>query len=369
MSSVAELYAQRVVAERLSPDSAQQAAAARLDSLRAALVRRRGWFGPSGDAPKGLYIWGAVGRGKSMLMDLFVEALPGKDVRRVHFHAFMLDQHAFLREARAAARDGQEELIAQAAKAAAKGLQVLCLDELQITDIADAMLVGRLFAQLFDRGVTLVATSNRAPRELYKNGLNRQLFLPFIDLIEQNLEVIELAAERDYRLERLTEAPVWHTPLGPPADEAMGDAWRRLTVGAKPSPTCIETQGRRWSIACTAAGCARLSFDELCRRPLGPADYLELSERFHTLLIDHIPQLGPADREAAARFRTLIDALYESKTKLVASAAAEPSQLYLEGEQAFEFERTASRLAEMRSRDYLAAPRRDAEFRRALSET
>jgi len=369
VTSVAALYAERVEAERLSPDPAQAAAAERLEALRQALTRRRGWFGASGPAPKGLYLWGAVGRGKSMLMDLFVEALPGKDVRRVHFHAFMLDQHAFLREARAAGREAQDDLIAQAAKAAGKGLQVLCLDELQITDIADAMLVGRLFEQLFERGVTLVATSNRAPRDLYKNGLNRQLFLPFIDLIEQRVDVLELAAARDYRLERLTEAPVWHTPLGPGADAAMRDAWRRLTVGAKPSPTCIETQGRRWNIACSAAGCARLSFDELCRRPLGPADYLELAERFHTILIDHVPRLGPADREAAARFRTLIDALYEAKTKLVASAAAEPQDLYTEGEQAFEFERTASRLAEMRSRDYLAAPRRDAEFLRALSDT
>lgn len=369
MEGVVRLYAERVAAERLSPDTAQAAAAERLEALREAISKRRGWFGLSGPAPKGLYLWGAVGRGKSMLMDLFVESLPGSEVRRVHFHAFMLDQHAFLREARAHTRDGQEDLIAQAAKAVAKGIQVLCLDELQITDIADAMLVGRLFAQLLDRGVTLVATSNRAPKDLYKNGLNRQLFLPFIDLIESRLEVLELAAERDYRLERLTEAPVWHTPLGSAADDAMRDAWRRLTVGAKPSPSCIETQGRRWCIACAAAGCARLSFDELCRRPLGPADYLELAEHFHTVLIDQIPRLGPSDREAAARFRTLIDALYEAKTKLVASAAAEPHELYLDGEQAFEFERTASRLAEMRSRDYLAAPRRDAEFKRALSET
>lgn len=369
MESVPALYLARVRAGHFAEDPAQIAAAERLEALRQALRKRGGLFGGGGPAPRGVYLWGAVGRGKSMLMDLFVEAAGPREVRRAHFHAFMLEIHAFLREARTQARNGQEELIARAAKAAAKDVRVLCLDELQITDIADAMLVGRLFEQLLERGVTLVATSNRAPQDLYKNGLNRQLFLPFIALVEQKLDVLELAAARDYRLERLIEAPTWHAPLGLAAEQAMGQAWRRLTFGAKPVASCIETQGRRWEIPCTAAGCAKLGFDDLCRRPLGAADYLELAQRFHTILIENIPKLGPADREAAARFRTLIDALYEARTKLVASAEAEPGELYQQGEQAFEFERTVSRLMEMRSKDYLAAPRRDLEFTQALIET
>jgi cell division protein ZapE len=358
--SVSGLYKARARERGFQADPAQEAVAQRLDRLCAELARGRGWFGRRKPV-RGVYLWGAVGRGKSMLMDLFVQSCRCKGVQRVHFHEFMLERHAFLRQARERGREAGEDLIADAAKEAAQGLRVLCLDELQITDITDAMLVGRLFEQIFARGLTVVITSNRPPSDLYKNGINRQLFEPFIALLQQQLDVVELAAARDYRLERLVEAPVWITPLGPAADAALREAWRRLTFGAEARATVVEVQGRRWRIPCAAAGCAKASFDTLCRQPLGAADYLELAGRFHTLLLEGVPVLEPAEREAAARFRTLIDALYEAKTKLIATAAAEPAALYPEGEQAFEFERTVSRLMEMRSREYLSAPRQEPE--------
>lgn len=366
MTSVVSLYEARIKHDGFTPDPIQESAARRLDALAERVRASARLFG-KGPA-RGLYIWGPVGRGKSMLMDLFAQSGAHRQLRRVHFHAFMLEQHAHLRAERARGQ-AQDDVIMRIAKALAQQTRVLCLDELQITDITDALLVGRLFAQLLERGVVIVATSNRPPRDLYQNGLNRQLFAPFIALIEQRLDILELAAARDYRLERLTEAPVWHAPLGPAADRAMDDAWSRLTCGAQPLPSALEVQGRRWDIARTAAGCARLSFDEACRRARGAADYLELAQHFHTILLENIPKLDPQDREAAARFRTLIDALYEAKTKLVACAADEPAGLYPAGDQSFEFARTTSRLMEMRARDYLAAPRRDAAFQRALVDT
>jgi len=356
MAGVLALYQERAREAAFHADPAQEAVARRLDRLSLELARAGRLLG-SRRPVRGVYVWGAVGRGKSMLMDLFVQSCRTRRVRRVHFHEFMLDRHAFLREARASGRESGDSLIAEAAREAVQGLRVLCLDELQITDIADAMLVGRLFEQMFARGVSLVITSNRPPQDLYKNGINRQLFEPFIALINQKLDVLELEAARDYRLERLVETPVWIAPLGPAADQAMQDAWQRLTLGAQARSTMLDVQGRRLRIPCAAAGCARISFDQLCRQPLGAADYLTLAHRFHTVLLERVPRLGPADREAAARFRTLIDALYEAKTKLIATAEAEPGALYPEGEQAFEFERTVSRLMEMRSRDYLSAPR------------
>lgn len=366
MQSVRALYDARIARDGFMPDPVQLAAVERLDALARALRKSRGLFG--GAPARGLYLWGPVGRGKSMLMDLFAQSAQHADVRRVHFHVFMLEQHAHLRQERARGQ-AQEEVIIRLAKDIARRVRVLCLDELQISDITDALLVGRLFEQMLARGVTIVTTSNRPPRDLYLHGLNRQLFEPFIAMIESALDVFELAAARDYRLERLMESPVWHSPLGEGADRALDDAWSRLTCGARPLPSALEVQGRRWEIARTAAGCARLSFTESCRVARGSGDYLELAQRFHTILIDHIPKLSAEDREAAARFRTLIDALYEAKTKLVASADAEPGRLYLGGAQSFEFERTASRLMEMRARDYLSAPRRDAAFVRALIET
>jgi cell division protein ZapE len=366
MASPLAEYRQRVAEGALTPDPHQERAAERLDDLAQALEAwsPERWFGKHAP-PQGLYLWGPVGRGKSMLMDLFFEAAPVKKKARVHFHEFMLARHAFMRAARE--RDiGRDDLIALAAKDVADGARLLCFDEMQVTDIADAMILGRLFERLFALDVVIVATSNRPPDELYKNGLNRQLFTPFIALIKSRVDLVELSGPRDYRLERLMAAPVYYAPLGPAADEAMDRAWDRLTHCAAPHGVVLDVRGRALPVARQAAGVARLSFEELCARPLGAADYLELAERFHTVLLEHIPKLTPAMREEAARFRTLIDALYEAKTKLVASAEAAPAALYPAGDQSFEFERTASRLMEMRSEAYLAMPRRDAEWKKGI---
>jgi cell division protein ZapE len=366
MSSPLAAYQARIASGELAADPDQAAAAERLETLAQELKAWRpdAWFSKS-EPPRGLYMYGPVGRGKSMLLDIFFETAPIAKKRRVHFHEFMLARHAFLRDARARGV-GQEQLINEAAKQVADEARLLCFDELQVTDIADAMILGRLFERLFAEGVVVVATSNRPPDDLYKNGLNRQLFEPFIDLLKDKLDTLELAGPHDFRLRQLMAAPVWYAPLGPAADEAMDRAWRRLTAGAQPQAVVLDVNGRSLRIDCQAAGVARLSFEELCARPLGPADYLEIAERFHTILLEDIPNLSPANREEAARFRTLIDALYEAKVKLVASAEAEPVSLYPEGDQSFEFERTASRLIEMRSEGYLALPRRDAEWKQGI---
>lgn len=368
MTSPLGAYRARLASGEIEADPAQAAVAGRLEALSERLAdwRPDGWLGRS-PPPRGLYIYGPVGRGKSMLLDLFFEAAPVKKKRRVHFHEFMLARHAFLRDARA--RDvGQEQLIIQAAKQVADEARLLCFDEIQVTDIADAMILGRLFERLFAEGVVIVATSNRPPDDLYKNGLNRQLFLPFIALLKEKLDILELAGPHDYRLRQLMAAPVWYAPLGPAADEAMERAWKRLTAGAAPQAVTLDVGGRALRVEREAAGVARLTFEELCARPLGAADYLELAERFHTVLLENIPALSPSMREEAARFRTLIDALYEAKVKLVATAEAEPQNLYPAGDQSFEFERTASRLMEMRSEAYLALPRRDAEWKSGIVE-
>jgi cell division protein ZapE len=363
------LYQARVASGALSPDPAQAAAAARLDALAQELKRwnPEGWFN-QGEPPRGLYLWGAVGRGKSMLMDLFFETAPIKRKQRVHFHQFMQAQHAFMRTARAKTGDSQDQVIIQAAKDITDKVRLLCFDELQVTDIADAMIVGRLFEHLFAEDVIVVATSNRHPRDLYKNGLNRQLFLPFISLLEGKLEAWELGAAQDYRFTGLMSAPVYYAPAGPASEEALEAAWVRLTQGATPRPLTLTVQGRSLDIPRHAAGVAWMGFDDLCGRPLGPADYLALADQVDTLILERIPRLTPAMREEAARFRTLIDALYEAKVKLIASAEAEPVALYPAGDQSFEFERTASRLMEMRTEAYLALPRRDAEWRRGVVE-
>lgn len=356
MTRVKQLYAERLAAGRLTPDPAQAEAVERLDALAKALAAARGWFG-SGKPPRGLYIWGAVGRGKSMLMDMFFEALSLKDKRRVHFHDFMLETHAFIFEWR---KTGQGDPIAPAAKRIADKARVLCFDEFHVTQIADAMILSRLFEHLFERGVTVVATSNRKPGDLYTNGINRELFLPFIRRLEQEVDVIELKSARDYRLERLTAAPVYYTPLGKDSDAAMDAAFNRLTAGAAPHPETLDVAGRQLRVAKQAMGVARFSFDELCKQPLGAADYLTLARHYPTVLVDRVPRMGKDERTWAARFVTLVDALYESKTKLLMSADAAPDDLYIAGDGAFEFQRTASRLHEMRSADYLAAEREQA---------
>jgi cell division protein ZapE len=366
MSRVQQLYRQRLEAGVLAPDPAQAEAVARLDTLEKALVGSQGWFGDKHH--KGLYIWGSVGRGKSMLMDLFFEAARVKQKRRIHFHDFMLETHAFIFEWRklsqeerrkhpAHVRGAGDDPMPPAARHIADHADLLCFDEFHVNQIADAMILGRLFEQLFDRGVTVVATSNRKPSDLYKDGINRQLFLPFIKRLEEELDVVELKAARDYRLERLTVAPVYYAPLGADADKAMDAAFARLTAGAAPSSDALDVQGRKVAVPRQAMGVARFTFEELCTKPLGAADYLAIARHYHTVLVDHVPKMGTDQRTWAARFVTLVDALYESKTKLVMSAGAQPDDLYPAGDGAFEFQRTASRLHEMRSEDYLASER------------
>ena len=366
MSRMKQLYQARLAAGVLLPDPAQAEAVERLDTLEKALVGSQGWFGEKHH--KGLYLCGAVGRGKSMLMDLFFEAARVKEKRRVHFHDFMLETHAFIFEWRKLSQDQRrrhpahvrgsgDDPIPPAARHIADHATLLCFDEFHVNQIADAMILGRLFEQLFDRDVTVVATSNRKPSDLYLNGINRQLFLPFIKRLEEEVDVVELKTARDFRLDRLTAAPVYYTPPGREADASMDDAFARLTAGAASSSEALDVQGRKLNVPRQAVGVARFSFEELCAKPLGAADYLSIARHYHTVLIDHVPKMGPDERAWAARFVTLIDVLYDARTKLVMSAAGQPDELYLAGDQAFEFQRTASRLHEMRSADYLAAER------------
>lgn len=350
MGVVSEILQQRIEAGALTSDPAQFDAALKLDDVLARLKSggNGGWFSKPKPA-RGLYLWGGVGRGKSMLMDLFFAEAPVKAMR-VHFHEFMGRVQDRLNAARK--RSDVANPIFPVAKQFAAEAKLICFDEFQVTQIADAMILAGLFEDLFKRGVTVVATSNRHPDELYKDGLNRHLFLPFIDLLKQQSEVFELASERDYRLERLTEAPVWYA-----TDQgalALDRAFERLTLGAAPQSCMLTVKGRKVPVTREAAGVARFSFDELCAQPLWAEDYRAIAATFHTVLLERIPVLQPSKRNEAARFVTLIDTLYEAKVKLVASAAAEPELLYPQGDGSFEFQRTASRLHEMRSIEYMA---------------
>lgn len=340
-------YCRAIAKGELRPDPAQKDAARRLQGLSEALSGRR-WlfFAPR---PRGLYIWGDVGRGKSMLMDLFFASVPIAARKRVHFNAFMGDVHARLHVLRE--EGGPADPIAAVGQAIAREATLLCFDEFQVGDVADAMILGRLFEQLFARGVTIVATSNTPPDRLYEGGLNRQLFLPFIALIKKKLKVITLNGAVDYRLHRLGGRPVYLTPLGPKADAAMDAAWQRLTDTTKGAPASLTVLGRAVPVPQAARGVARFAFEDLCARPLAAADYLALARHFHTVMIDHIPVI--AERDAAQRFVLLIDTLYDEGVKLICSAAAPPPALYAQGSGAEAFRRAASRLAEMQSDDYL----------------
>jgi cell division protein ZapE len=302
-------------------------------------------------APRGLYIWGDVGRGKSMLMDLFFSEAPIQRKKRIHFNSFMTDVHAQIHRERQ--RVDSSDPIPPVAEAIAKDAHLLCFDEFQVSDVADAMILGRLFEQLFALGTVVVATSNTPPDRLYEEGLNRQLFLPFIDMIKQRLEIVELNGPLDFRLQRMSGVNVYLHPLGPQSDVAMDATWRTLTDGARGAPQTLQVLGRSLIVPQTAKGIARFSFADLCVNPLAAADYLAIAHMFHTILIDHIPQLGPEQRNESRRFVVLIDTLYDEDVKLVCSAAALPEMLYPAGEGADAFRRTVSRLNEMQSAGYL----------------
>ena len=364
MSGVLARYDALVAAQELRPDPDQRRAAERLDGLATALaaVPKRGsvlWrmLGRAPVAPRGVYLWGGVGRGKSMLADLFFSSVPIEAKRRVHFHEFMLEVHDRLR----VVRERQEtDPIAPVAQDIARDARLLVFDEIIVNNMADAAVLGRLFTQLFDLGVTLVATSNRRPADLYKDGLNRELFLPFIALIGEKLDVMPLDGPVDYRLQRLGGSPTWYAPLGDSATKAASAAFFRLTDYPPEDrahvPACdiAVAGGRTMHVPKALKGVAVFSFKRLCGEARGAADYLAIARAFHTVIVVGIPVMGPDNRNEAARFTTLIDELYEHNVKLLAIAASEPAKLYPQGDGAFEFERTVSRLVEMRSAGYLS---------------
>jgi cell division protein ZapE len=308
--------------------------------------------------PHGLYIWGPVGRGKSMLMDLFFHDAPITRKRRVHSHEFMLEVQERLHRRRemlaAKGAPPEADTIVPIAREIASEARLLCFDEFQVTNIADAMILARLFETLFDEGITVVATSNRKPDDLYKDGLQRERFLPFIDLVKQRLEILELGGDHDYRLDRLRNFDVYLTPAGAWATAKLDEAFRALSGGADGQPRVLRTQGRDVEIPRAAPGVAMAHFLDWCARPMGAADFLCIADHFHTVIVADIPRMGPDSRDKAVRFVTMIDTFYEKKVKFVCSAATAPTGLYVEGDGAFEFERTVSRLMEMQSPEYLA---------------
>ncbi|WOC16245.1 cell division protein ZapE [Pseudochrobactrum sp. MP213Fo] len=370
--SVSERYNSLASAGDIEADPQQILLAQRFDTLIEAICSKRlsrkssalGWlFGKSKQATdpvKGLYIHGFVGRGKTMLMDMFYDLLPVERKRRAHFNDFMADVHERIHAHRQAFKRGetkQEDPIPPVADALEKQSWVLCFDEFTVTDIADAMILSRLFAALFERGVVLVATSNVAPDDLYPNGLNRQLFMPFVSILKTRVDVINLDSRTDYRLEKLDRQPVYLTPLSAETDRLMDEAWKIMTDGRRESPETIKVKGREILLTRTAGNAVRVSFDELCARPLAAADYLAITARFRTMFIDHVPVLDLAKRNEAKRFILLVDTLYDHHARVVISAAALPDKLYsaASGTEAFEFDRTASRLFEMQSAEYLEA--------------
>lgn len=352
-----EIYDALVQEGRLRADPAQRALLPEFERVRRAIEgepgRRKGLLGGLfGKAPPpvtGLYVWGGVGRGKSMLMDLFHDHVAIRDKRRVHFHAFMQEVQAGLNAAR---KTGVDDAIRPVAETIAGQIRLLSFDEMQITDIADAMIVGRLFQMLFDKGVAIVTTSNRAPDDLYKNGLNRALFLPFIDLLKERMVVRELESATDYRQHKLHGMQVYFTPADRTAKAAIEALWLDLTGGGGEGPLRLAVNGRTVELPDHRSGVARAGFWDLCGRPLGPADYLAIANAVKVLILEEIPHLSASNYNEARRFVTLIDALYEAKVRLICSAADVPERLYIEGEGSFEFERTASRLREMESADW-----------------
>jgi len=366
MSTPLAAYEQCVSAGKLKNDEAQRQVIAHLEALHGALslAPRQGFLSrilPNKKiaAPRSLYIWGAVGRGKSLLMDMFFEALAMPSKRRVHFHAFMQEVHASSHRWRQEIETKQlkQELLPTVARDIARGARVLCLDELQITDVADAMIVSRLFSSLLADGVTVIITSNRPPEELYLGGLQREKFMDFVDLVYARMEVLELASAQDYRMQQIRAMQaVYMWPVSRHADAAMDEMFTQLTHHAEIMPMTLEVQGRKLTVPQSYGGIARFRFADLCEKPLGAADYLAVARRFHTVFLSGIPKLGPEKRNEARRFVTLIDTLYDHRVKFICTAGAQPAELYAGGDGSFEFQRTVSRLAEMQSRQYLDLP-------------
>jgi cell division protein ZapE len=365
-------YEALVASGAIERDPAQVRLVGRLDDLVAAMAARQrpgkssplGWLfaKPEAPLPNGLYIWGSVGRGKTMLMDLFFDSLAGGSRRRAHFHAYMAEVHERIHDWRQKLKRGEvagDDPIRPVAADLAAEARILCFDEFAVVDIADAMILGRLFTALFEHGVVVVATSNVPPDDLYKDGLNRTLFLPFIELLKERTDVLRLDARTDFRLEKLGDSPVYFAPADVAAAAAIDGIFARLTRGAAPKAARLRVHGREVAVPAQALGVARFPYAALCQQPLGAADYIAIARAYHTVIIEGVPALKPTQRDEARRLIMLIDILYERRVKVVVSAAAEPQDLFdaETGAEAFEFARTVSRLAEMRSRDYLALPR------------
>jgi cell division protein ZapE len=371
-SSVAQRYQHLVEVGDVTGDAAQRAVASAFDRLIDDIIVKRparkssalGWlFAKRREAQepiKGLYIHGGVGRGKTMLMDMYFDLVPVRRKRRVHFNAFMADAHDRIQKHRLARKNGEvkeDDPIPPVARALAEAAWVLCFDEFSVTDIADAMILSRLFSVLFQEGVVLVATSNVAPDDLYRDGLNRRLFLPFVDLLKRHTEVLALDADKDYRLDKFNHLPVYMTPIGPDTDRKMDEAWEAVTHGLKEAAAEVAVKGRHIAVPRAAGASARFTFADLCERPLAARDYLAIVTQYDTIFVDHVPVLPEARRNEAKRFILLIDTLYDRRARLVMSAASPPQGIYQgkRGTEAFEFRRAASRLMEMQSKDWLDA--------------
>ncbi len=368
--SVSEKLKAKTASGELQADDVQMDIARRFDKILAGLKAGRaaaktsalGWLfakrRKASDPIRGLYIHGSVGRGKTMLMDMFFELAPIRKKRRAHFHEFMADVHNRIHAHRQKLKNGetkQTDPVRPVADEIISDAELLCFDEFTVTDIADAMILSRLFTALFERGCVLVATSNVAPDDLYRDGLNRGLFLPFIEVLKRHADVVTLDSPTDYRMEKLESMPVYHMPLTPDTDRAMDEAWQTVASGQTERPAEIRMKGRMLPVPRTARGAARFTFAQLCEAPLGASDYLAIATAYHTIFLDHVPQLGPEKRNAIKRFIILVDALYDHGVRLFVSAAAMPEHLVTErrGVEGFEFDRTVSRLFEMRSKDYL----------------